>query len=157
MLGSDWGSQLDLLMSPDTWEAMIRPGEQREYDLVHSYGKDVWVHSCGNIVKAIPSLIEMGLDVLNPVQPRARDMDPLSLKAEFGDEIAFLGGVDVQETMRGSVEGVKSEVRQRIEELGPGGGFVLAPSHNFGDDVPLENILAFFETAREYGLYPIAG
>jgi len=60
LLGSDWGSQLDLLMSPDTWQEMIRPGEQKEYDLVHSYGKDVWVHSCGNIERIIPSLIEMG-------------------------------------------------------------------------------------------------
>ena len=58
-------------MSPDTWQRMIRPGEQREYDMVHSYGKDVWIHSCGNVERIIPSLIEMGVDVLNPVQPEA--------------------------------------------------------------------------------------
>jgi uroporphyrinogen decarboxylase len=66
-----------------------------------------------------------------------------------------LGGVDVQQTMCGPVEGVRAEVRQRIEELGPGGGFVLAPSHNFGDDVPVENILAFFDTAKQNGAYPL--
>ena len=69
LLGSDWGSQRGLLMSPAAWDDMIRPGEQREYDLVHAYGKDVWVHSCGDIEVIIPRLVEMGLDVLNPVQP----------------------------------------------------------------------------------------
>jgi uroporphyrinogen decarboxylase len=113
------------------------------------------LHSCGSVRRFIPYFIEAGFDILNPVQPLAKDMEPAALKAEFGSEIAFLGGVDVQQTMRGPVEGVRAEVRQRIDELGPGGGFVLAPSHNFGDDVPLENILAFFETAHEYGAYPI--
>ena len=89
------------------------------------------------------------------MKPKAKNMDPAQLKEEFGSEISFLGGVDVQQTMRGPVEGVRAEVKQRIEELGPGGGFVLAPSHNFGDDVPLENILAFFETAQEFGSYPL--
>ena len=80
-------------------------------------------------------------------------MEPADLKAEFGSEIAYLGGVDVQQTMRGPVEGVRVEVKRRIEELAPGVGFVLAPSHNFGDDVPLENMLAFFETAEKYRNY----
>jgi len=71
LLGSDWGTQVDLIMSPATWEEMIRPGEQEEYDLIHSFGKDVWIHSCGDVQKIIPSLIEMGIEVLNPVQPEA--------------------------------------------------------------------------------------
>jgi uroporphyrinogen decarboxylase len=107
------------------------------------------------VKRFIPYFIEAGFDILNPVQPMAKNMAPADLKAEFGNEISFLGGVDVQQTMRGPVEGVRAEVKQRIEGLGPGGGFVLAPSHNFGDDVPLENMLAFFETARDFGNYPI--
>ena len=113
------------------------------------------LHSCGSVKRFIPYFIEAGFDILNPVQPMAKDMDPAELKAEFGSEISFLGGVDVQQTMRGPVAGVRDEVKQRIEELAPDGGFILAPSHNFGDDVPLENILAFFETASEFGDYPI--
>ena len=101
----------------------------------------------------ISDFIAAGVDILNPVQPLAKNMDPVKLKAEFGKEIVFLGGVDVQQTMRGPVEGVRDEVRRRIDELGADGGFILAPSHNFGDDVPLGNILAFFETAYEYGRY----
>jgi hypothetical protein len=94
LLGSDWGTQLDLIMSPDTWQEMIHPGEQREYDLIHSYGKDVWVHSCGNVHKLIPSLIEMGLDVLNPVQPEA--MDLATLKRKYGHRLTFWGGISTQ-------------------------------------------------------------
>lgn len=90
LLGSDWGSQLDLLMRPEVWQEIIRPGEQREYDLVHAYGKDVWVHSCGNVQRIIPSLIEMGLDVLNPVQPEA--MDIARLKRDYGAKLTFWGG-----------------------------------------------------------------
>jgi uroporphyrinogen decarboxylase len=109
------------------------------------------LHSCGSIRAFIPDFISAGIEILNPVQPLAKGMEPAKLKADFGQELTFLGGVDVQQTMRGPVEGVRDEVRRRIEELGRGGGFILAPSHNFGDDVPLENILAFFETAHEHG------
>jgi len=121
LLGSDWGSQLDLLMSPDTWEAMIRPGEQREYDLVHSYGKDVWVHSCGNIVKAIPSLIEMGLDVLNPVQPECMDLE--TLKKEYGDKLAFWGGISTQQALPyGTPDEVRAETRRVRDLMSQDGG-----------------------------------
>ena len=75
------------------------------------------------------------------------------LKSEFGKELVFLGGIDVQHKMRGSIEVVKEEVRSVIGNMKQGGGFILAPSHNFGDDVPIENILGFFEAAREYGAY----
>jgi uroporphyrinogen decarboxylase len=110
LLGSDWGTQLDLIMSPDSWQEMIRPGEQREYDLVHSYGKDVWVHSCGNIEKVIPSLIEMGLDVLNPVQPEAMALE--TLKKEYGDKLTFWGGISTQKALPfGTPEEEKRETR----------------------------------------------
>lgn len=148
LLGSDWGTQLDLIMSPDTWQEMIRPGEQREYDLVHSYGKDVWVHSCGNIEKVIPSLIEMGLDVLNPVQPEA--MDLALLKKQYGNRLAFWGGISTQQALPfGTPEEVKQETRRVRDLMSKGGGYILAPAQEIQGDVPAENILALIEVAKE--------
>jgi len=147
LLGSDWGSQHDLLMSPDTWENMIRPGEAREYDLVHSAGKDVWVHSCGNIVKTIPSLIEIGLDVLNPVQPECMDLG--LLKREFGNDLAFWGGISTQNALPfGTAAGVKEEVRRVRDLMSLDGGYILAPAQHIQADVPIENILALVDVAQ---------
>ena len=148
LLGSDWGSQVDLLMSPATWEEMIRPGEQREYDLVHNYGKDVWVHSCGNVERIIPSLVEMGLDVLNPVQPEC--MDLAALKAQHGDKLAFWGGISTQQTLPfGTPDEVKQEVREVRRLMSQDGGYILAPAQSIQEDVPAENIVALVEAARE--------
>lgn len=148
LLGSDWGTQIDLIMSPDTWENMIRPGEQREYDLVHAYGKDMWVHSCGNIQKVIPSLIEMGLNVLNPVQPEA--MDLARLKSDFGEKLTFWGGISTQGVLPfGTPEDVKRETRRVRDLMSKGGGYILAPSQGIQGDVPAANILALIETAKE--------
>ena len=148
LLGSDWGTQLDLIMSPATWQAMIRPGEQREYDLVHSYGKDVWVHSCGNIEKIIPSLTEMGLDVLNPVQPEC--MDLAKLKKKYGTKLTFWGGISTQQVLPfGTPDEVKQEVRRVRALMAVNGGYILAPSQEIQDDVPAENIMALIEAAKE--------
>lgn len=147
LLGSDWGTQIDLIMSPSTWEEMIRPGEQREYDLVHSFGKDVWVHSCGNIVKAIPSLIEMGLDVLNPVQPECMDLE--ELKTDYGDKLAFWGGISTQQALPyGTVDEVRAESRRVRDLMSNGGGYILAPAQQLQADVPVENILALIDVAQ---------
>jgi len=148
LLGSDWGSQQSLLMSPTVWEEMIRPGEQKEYDIIHACGKDVWVHSCGNIESIIPSLIEMGLDVLNPVQPEA--MDIAMLKKEFGDKLTFWGGLSTQKTLPfGSPEDVKREARELRDLMGASGGFIFSPAQAIQEDVPKENFLALLEVARE--------
>ncbi len=148
LLGSDWGSQLDLLMSPDTWESMIRPGEQREYDLVHSYGKDVWVHSCGCIYKAIPSLIEMGLDVLNPVQPECMDLE--TLKRDYGDKLTFWGGISTQQALPyGTPDEVRAEARRVRDLMSTNGGYILSPAQQLQDDVPIENVMALVEVAQK--------
>jgi len=148
LLGSDWGSQIDLLMSPDTWAEMIGPGEQREYELVHAYGKDVWVHSCGCIEHVIPSLVEMGLDVLNPVQPEAMDIE--KLKMTYGDKLAFWGGISTQDTLPyGTPDGVKEEARRVRDMMSQNGGYILSPAQSIQGDVPVENILALLEVARE--------
>jgi uroporphyrinogen decarboxylase len=148
LLGSDWGSQLDLLMSPDVWQEMIRPGEQREYDLIHSYGKDVWVHSCGNIERIIPSLVEMKLDVLNPIQPEA--MDIAKLKRQYGDKLTFWGGISTQQTLPyGTPDAVRAEAREVRELMSRNGGYIFSPAQSIQADVPIENFLALLEVARE--------
>jgi uroporphyrinogen-III decarboxylase len=148
LLGSDWGSQRGLLMSPKIWHEMIEPGEKREYDLVHSYGKDVWVHSCGNVEALIPSLVKMGVDVLNPVQPEA--MDIKLLKATYGSRITFWGGVSTQDLLpNGTPEQVKTESRRVRAMMSDGGGYIFGPSQDIQDDVPLANINALLEVAGE--------
>ena len=152
-LADDLGSQAGPLISPRVYRELLR--DKHAY-LVRTIKEEaphakVMLHSCGSVRAFIPDFIAAGIEILNPVQPLAKGMEPARLKAEFGREICFLGGVDVQQTMRGPVGGVRDEVRRRIDELGKDGGFILAPSHNFGDDVPLDNILAFFETAHAYG------
>jgi uroporphyrinogen decarboxylase len=148
LLGSDWGSQRSLLMSPDIWDEMIRPGEQREYDLIHSYGKDVWIHSCGKIDVLIPRLIEMGVDVLNPVQPEC--MDIRALKEEYGDRLTFWGGISTQYTLPfGTPEEVKAEARKVRDMMSRNGGYILSPAQDIQGDVPFENIMALLEVARE--------
>jgi len=148
LLGSDWGTQADLMISPDMWEDMIAPGEQREYDFIHAFGKDVWVHSCGRIEKIIPRLIEMGLDVLNPVQPEV--MDIAMLKARFGDRLTFWGGISTQRTLPyGTPEQVKTETRSVRRMMSQGGGYILGPAQQIQADVPVANILALLEVARE--------
>ncbi len=148
LLGSDWGSQKDLLMSPESWHDLIRPGEQREYDLIHEYGKDVWIHSCGCVERIIPALIEMGVNVLNPVQPEA--MDVPRLKADYGDRLTFWGGLSTQRTLPfGTPDEVRRECRSLKAMLGKGGGHIFSPAQVIQGDVPVENILALLEVARE--------
>jgi uroporphyrinogen decarboxylase len=148
LLGSDWGSQRGLLLSPEQWDDLIRPGEQKEYDLIHACGKDVWVHSCGCIDALIPRLVEMGLDVLNPVQPEA--MDLARLKRDFGQRLTFWGGISTQQTLPfGTPEEVRAEVRAVRDCLATGGGYILAPAQSIQADVPVANVLALLEVARE--------
>jgi uroporphyrinogen decarboxylase len=148
LLGSDWGSQRGLLMSLDAWDDLIRPGEQREYDLIHSYGKDVWVHSCGDVAALIPRLIEMGVNVLNPVQPEC--MDLAQLKRDFGDRLAFWGGISTQRTLPyGTPDEVRAEARRVRDLLARGGGYIFSPAQELQTDVPRANFEALVAVARE--------
>ena len=148
LLGSDWGTQLDLLMSPAVWDDMIRPGEQREYDLVHAFGKDVWVHSCGCIDKLVGRLVEMGLDVLNPIQPECMDIG--ALKRNYRDKLTFWGGITTQTILPfGTPDQVRAEARRVRDLMGAGGGYIFSPSQDLQADVPAENVLALLEVARE--------
>lgn len=148
LLGSDWGSQRGLLMSPQVWDDMIRPGEQREYDLIHSCGKDVWVHSCGDVQELIPRLVEMGVNVLNPVQPECMDIQ--MLKQRYGHKLTFWGGISTQRLLPfGTPDEVKAESRRVKKLMSAGGGYLLSPSQELQVDVPLDNLKALLEVARE--------
>lgn len=148
LLGSDWGSQRGLLISPTIWDDLIRPGEQAEYDLIHEYGKDVWVHSCGSIEPLLSRLVEMGVDVLNPLQPEC--MDIAAIKRGFGQELCFWGGVSTQQTLPfGSPEEVVAEARRVRDMLHVGSGYIFSPAQDIQGDVPFENIRALRDVARE--------
>lgn len=150
LLGSDWGSQKSLLMSPGIWRELIAPGERREYELLKRAGKDVWIHSCGNVEAILPDLVEMGVDVLNPIQPEC--MDIYEIKRKYGDRLAFWGGISTQQTLPyGSAEDVKAETRKVVQAMRQGGGYIASPAQGIQDDVPLENMLALLEELKALG------
>ena len=147
LLGSDWGAQKDLLMSPDTWREMIAPGEKREYELIHGAGLDVWVHSCGDIRKILPDIVALGVDALNPIQPEC--MDIYELKEKYGDNITFWGGVSTQKTLPyGTPAEVAEETRNVTAALSRNGGYIIAPAQEIQADVPYENLCALIDTAK---------
>ena len=149
LLGSDWGSQKDMLISPDCFRTMIKPGEMKEYELVHRYGKDVFVHSCGNIERIMSDLVEMGVDGLNPVQPECMDLQMLQEK--YGKDITFYGGISTQKTLPyGTPEEVAAEVDLIVSILNQKNGYITAPSQEIQEDVPYENLVALIETAKKW-------
>ena len=158
VLGDDLGGQDGPLFSPELYREIYKPRHRRLTDLIHRKTQaKTFLHSCGSIYWALPDIIDSGIDIINPVQISAKDMETDRLKREFGRDLVFWGGgADATEVMTfASPEGVKEEAKKRIRDLAPGGGFVFAPVHNIQANVPPENILALFEAAYEYGAYPI--
>lgn len=151
-VANDMGTQSNLLFSPDTVRKLFIPGIRHMATLAHDSGLVVFFHSDGAIRKAIPDLIEAGIDILNPLQWRCKGMDRAELKAAFGDRVILHGGVDNQHTLAfGSLDEVRAEVRYNLEVLGAGGGYILAPCHNLQAVNPPQNIVAMYETGYEYG------
>jgi uroporphyrinogen decarboxylase len=155
-LADDIGGEHTMLMSPGTFREMIKPkmgymiGELRKRDR----NVKIAFHSDGFIEPVIDDLVEVGVDLLNPVQPES--MDPAGLKKRYGKRIALWGTVSTQSTLPfGSPAEVEAEIRERIETCGPGGGFLIAPTHNIQLDVPFENIQAFYSSVKKYGTYPV--
>jgi uroporphyrinogen decarboxylase len=150
--GDDLGMQQGLQMHPDYYRRVIKPRHARYFRQIHDLSPAKFLfHSCGSVVRILDDLIDIGVDALNPVQVSAKGMDPGELKKTYRNRLAFWGAIDTQHVLPyGSVEDVKNEVERRIEQLGEGGGFVLAAVHNIQPDVPVENIRAMFRHAREY-------
>ena len=145
----DVASQRSLFISPGMWREHIKPRVARFCELIHSFGAKVRYHCCGSVYPIIPDLIEIGVEILHPVQPLATDMDPFRLKAEFGAQLCFHGAIDTQALLpNGSVQEVRRHVRKMIDVVGKDGGYILAGSHSIQADVPVENIIAMIEEAR---------
>jgi uroporphyrinogen decarboxylase len=154
MFGDDLGIQQGPVMSPALYRRVLKPTHARLVRAVKRFGKPVLLHSCGSVAALIPDLIEIGFDALHPIQVSAKDMDTEHLKKDFGRDIAFWGAIDTHRVLpRGTPAEVRAEVKRRIADLAPGGGYVLGAVHNIQAEVPVENILAMVEAAREFGKY----
>jgi uroporphyrinogen decarboxylase len=154
----DIGTQSSMMISPKTFRALIKPRLKRVIDHIKGIADVRFMyHTDGAILPVIEDLIEIGVDILNPVQTSVQGLDRTDLlKEKYGDRICFHGAIDVQQILpKGTPETLRSEVTKRIRDLGKGGGYVLAPCHNIGHDVPPENVVALFEAAQELGRYPL--
>ncbi|MDO8685303.1 MAG: uroporphyrinogen decarboxylase family protein [Clostridiales bacterium] len=147
----DLGGQENLIMSLDLWEKMLKPHHVRLNKVLHEYGVKIMYHSCGAIMSIVPELIDMGIDILQPLQFDAKGMDSTRLKNEYGEKLCFYGGLSVQKTLPlGSVSDVRNEVLDHIRVLGKNGGYILAPSHAIQAGTPPENVIAFLDTGRNH-------
>jgi len=155
--GDDMGTQSQPLLSPALYREMIKPYHVEFFSSIKERtDAALMFHSCGNVYPLIPDLMEAGVDILNPIQVSAKEMEPERLKREFGDRLAFSGAIDTQRVLPyGTPEEVEGEVRQRIQELGPGGGYMIASVHNIQPDVPPENVMAMFRAGLKHGRYPL--
>lgn len=155
-IGDDFGTQDRMLISPQLFREFFKPRYAKLFARWKAINPRVKIafHSDGFISPIIGDLVEIGLDILNPVQPKS--MDPARVKKDFGKNLTLWGTVDIQEVMPfGSVADVVNEVKLRLRTVGRGGGFIISPAHNLQPDVPIENILAFYRTAKECGRYPL--
>ena len=151
-MGDDIAAQHGMLMSPALWRKYLKPRYAKLFAMMKCQKKDIKLcyHSCGNPEAVLPELIEIGLDVLNPIQPLA--MDPPTIKKKYGEEVTLFGGFDIQNILpKGSRDEIDAEVRRLIEGCAAGGGFIIAPAHNVQSDTPFENIEAFYEAVEKYG------
>ena len=153
----DLGGQNGPLLSPDHFRKRFKPHFARLWEhLRNGTSGKLMHHCCGSAYAFIGDFIELGVQALNPIQVSAADMEPARLKAEFGKDLTFWGGVDTRDVMpRGSVEDVRGEVARRIDQMGSGGGYILAAVHNIQPEVPPANIRELFRAGRELGRYPL--
>ncbi|MBC7188960.1 hypothetical protein H5U35_01930 [Candidatus Aerophobetes bacterium] len=157
MTSDDLGTEKGPLISPQLYRKMIKPFHKKLFDSIKKRTDAyLFFHSCGSVYNFIPDLIEIGVDILNPVQVAAKDMDTEKLKKEFGDKISFWGGIDTQRVLPyGRPDDVEEEVKRRIKDMGKDGGYVLCAVHNIQAGVKPENIVRMYEAAKRYGVYPL--
>jgi len=152
--GDDFGFQNGPLMSPQLWNELLKDGFARFVKLGKSCGARVMHHSCGAIFPLIDGMIDCGLDILQSLQPEAAGMDCRLLKQGFGARLAFQGGISIQKVLpQGSEQEVREHVRNVLQALAPGGGYIACTSHNLQADTPLANIQALFQSYRDFGRY----
>ncbi|MCX7803735.1 MAG: hypothetical protein N3A38_00965 [Planctomycetota bacterium] len=155
----DLGTQTGPMLSPDIYRRIIKPCHAELFAAIRERTRaKIFFHSCGDVYPLIPDLIDVGVDVLNPVQVSANRMaDTARLKREFGKHLTFCGGIDTHRVLpRGTTGEVRAEVRRRIRDLAPGGGYIAAAVHCIQPDVPPENVVAMFDEIRRVGTYPIS-
>lgn len=153
-VGEDLGTQIGPMISTRLFRKHLRPRLQRFIDLANAYDLPVMFHSCGSSSWVFPDLVEMGVNVIDTLQPEAANMSPAYLKARFGDQLAFHGCISTGGPVAyGSVQDVIRNVEETLAIMMPGGGYALAPSHSLQDNSPTQNVLAMYETARRAGRY----
>lgn len=156
MIGDDLAAQNGPLFPPRIYRSIVKPRHKQLVQYIKSRtSAKIWYHTCGSAIEYIPDLMDNGIDILNPVQISAKDMDPRDLKARFGDRLSFWGGgIDAQRILpHASPEQIREEVRRNLDAFKPGGGYVFNNVHNIQADIPPENILALFDAAYEFGKY----
>jgi uroporphyrinogen decarboxylase len=156
MIGDDIAGQNGPLFQPELYRRIVKPRHKRLVQYIRSRtNARIWYHTCGSCMDFIPDLLDNGIHILNPVQISARNMNPAELKRRFGDRLAFWGGgCDAQHILsRGTPSEVAANVRENVQALMPGGGYVFNNVHNIQGEVPPENVLAMFDTAYECGYY----
>ena len=148
----DLGMQDRPQISPEIYRTVIKPYHKKIFKFIHEHtDAKILLHSCGAIFPLISDLIDAGADILNPVQIRAKDMDPEKLKESFGDKVSFWGGIDEQHILpNGTPEEIYAEVEKMAKIMGKNGGYIIAPGHNIQDDTPPENIVAMYEAAKKF-------
>ncbi|HBP37468.1 MAG TPA: methyltransferase [Clostridiales bacterium] len=150
--GDDFGTQTGPFISPDMFRELVAPYYQERIRHTRKFTQAAFFHhTCGSVFALIPQLIAAGVDILNPIQPGARDMEPARLKQAYGGQITFWGGIDTQSILPGGTAAeVKQHVGQVLDAISDRGGYVLAPAHNIQPDVPPENILAIYQAGKDY-------
>ncbi|NIM94747.1 MAG: hypothetical protein GTO18_13685 [Anaerolineales bacterium] len=156
-VADDLATQSGLLISPQTYRSIVKPLQRDYYQFIKERTEaKLFYHCCGNIEPLLEDFIEIGVDIINPVQVSIEGLDVQRIKEKYGDRICFWGGIDTQQVLpQGNREDVRDEVRTRVSELARGGGYVLAPVHNIQPDVKPENISVMYEAVKEFGEYPI--
>ena len=154
MMGDDFGTQNALMMNRETWRKLFRRGFRQFIDLAHSYDIKVMHHTCGAVSELMPEFIDAGLDILQSLQPRAAGMELSALKKKYGKNIAFHGGIDIQESVpRGTPEQIRAHVRQQLASGMAGGGYIVSSAHNIPAETPTENIVALYDAYDRFGKY----
>ena len=150
-VGDDLASTQTTLVSPQIYRNIVKPYQKEYIKFIKSKTKaKLLYHSCGNVTPLIEDLIEIGVDILNPIQVNANDMDTKKLKERYGDRLCFLGAIDTNKVLpKGSEQDVRDEVKRRIDDLGPS-GYILAAVHDIQADVPPQNVIEMYRSAKEY-------